>query len=122
MSVIEFNFQSRKKLEFTAQEKTELGDIAMGYREQGLPVRLYLMKNSNTPVAKLFNSVTGEEYIFITKHRDSAEFSYKFTTSKTCGEFVNFSDVLQTSRQYIENLHGQKINNNVFLMQNFRNG
>ncbi|PZP57419.1 MAG: hypothetical protein DI586_00575 [Micavibrio aeruginosavorus] len=92
-----------EKNDFTAHEKTILGDIAVEYRDQGLKVRLFLTGCPRYPVARFVDIVSQKEYMLITKHRtERGYFEYGVTPIGTRYKTIlNFPEVVSLCREHI---------------------
>lgn len=106
---------------FTGAEKTQLGDIAMEFRDEGIPARLFINPNSITPLARFINAKTGEHYLYISRHRDNGVIEYKISPRSHEGlNTLNFSKALIFCRNYLEALNAASAA--AWNMQEYRQG
>lgn len=97
-----FQLFSNVKTEFTALEKTLLGDIAMDFRDKGVRARFCLMPTSQIALAKFIDFETSHQYIHISKHREQGVIEYQVSHSmKPAETYLNFQDALIDCRNYI---------------------
>ncbi len=118
-----FQLASNFKTEFTAQEKTLLGDIAMDFRDKGIHARFCLFPQSQTALTKFIDFETGEQYIHISKHRQQGIVEYKVShSSKPPETYLNFKDVLIDCKNYIAAKNAVPIETAIISLQSYRKG
>jgi len=90
--------------EFLPREKTLLGDIAMDFRDMGVPIRLQLNECSKiSGMAHFLDTGIGRNVLYVTRHRDNGDgvVRYRITPLGKPGiDTINFDDVLISYRDY----------------------
>lgn len=118
-----FQLFSNIKSQFTAQEKTLLGDIAMDFRSRDIHAKLCLYPQSQTALAKFIDVQTGEQYIHITKHSEGGIIKYEVMPIKEASQtHINFKDALIACKNYIQTRNAIPEAAIVFNFQIYRRG